>query len=187
MITLVLTFAVIALYTWVPDSSDLYFSLFSIESGNLSGLISGHFTHSDLNHLIWNAGALAILAIFIERHSKTLLFASLLTGLISVNALLLSDWSTLEVYCGLSGVLNSLLVVALWLMWRESRSPWAWLILVGAVAKVAVEIIFANAIFSQTSWPPFPQAHAAGMVGGICLVVLVIAFESFNKNPKRVW
>jgi hypothetical protein len=108
----------------------------------------------------------------LERHSRGYWWASLVTGIIAVSVLLLSPFSQLENYCGLSGVLNTLLLVLIWLEWRISRSGLMIVIAIGSIAKVAVEIYLGESLLTNISWPPYAWSHAAGLAGGFIIIWL---------------
>ena len=120
---------VLAIHLVPFDTDILLFGSREIQDGQLWRLLTGHLVHADWNHLAWNALGLAVLGWLIERRSRRLLWLSLLAGTACVNTLLM--FSSLDYYCGLSGVLNAPLVVAQWLEWRASHSRW-----VAAVATV---------------------------------------------------
>lgn len=165
--------ALLAVFHWlVPDRSLLWFSADAIAQGETWRFISGHFVHADTGHLLWNALGLAILGLLIEWRSRSMLLAALVAGILAVGILLLSSASPLEHYCGLSGVLNSLLVVALWMEWRASRSLLVIAVACGSLAKVVIEVSTGVAIVSDISWPPWAWSHAAGLVGGLIALLL---------------
>jgi rhomboid family GlyGly-CTERM serine protease len=156
----------------VPDRSLLWFSADAIAQGETWRFISGHFVHADTVHLLWNALGLAILGGLIEWRSRSMLLAALAAGIVAVGTLLLTPASPLEYYCGLSGVLNSLLAVALWMEWRATRS---WLVIAvacGSLGKVVIEVSTGVSIVSDISWPTWAWSHAAGLVGGLIAVLL---------------
>ena len=126
--------------------------------------------HADLQHLWWNCLGLAVLGTLLEYRSRTTLLVALGVGIVSVNALLLTPFSQLYYYCGLSGVLNTLLLVALWLEWKATRS---WLIIVlsgGVILKTLVEVSQGVSIMTHISWPPYAWSHVAGMIGGLFVI-----------------
>lgn len=142
----------------------LYFDRNSGAGALIGQLISGHWIHGDVSHLMWNMVALLVLGATIERYGKGLLCGSLMAGMLAVDALLLSPFSPIQHYCGLSGVLNTLLGVALWLLWRETRSPVVVFVGLLSVAKVIAEVRSGEALLTQTRWPPFPLSHLAGLL-----------------------
>lgn len=168
-LTISLLTLVMAIYAWAPDPSVLYFAPTEIAGGQAWRLLTGHLVHADLNHLFWNALGLLVLGVLIERHSRRLLGIALLAGTLAVNLLLLV--SGLDYYCGLSGVLNTLLVIALWLEWRSTRSWWVAAVAAGCLIKVAIEINTGHSLISQISWPPYAWSHLAGMIGGVVAVL----------------
>jgi rhomboid family GlyGly-CTERM serine protease len=162
--------ALMGLYWLVPDKTVLYFNAADIVRGETWRIVTGHFMHADLEHLLWNGLGLAVLGMLIEQRSRMMLWVALGVGVFSVSALLLSPFSQLEYYCGLSGVLNTLLLIALWLEWQATRS---WLIIAiagGSVAKVLIEVALGASIMTHISWPPYAWSHVAGLIGGLILV-----------------
>lgn len=179
LLTIGLIALLIGLYFLVPDKTLLYFSADDIARGDIWRIVSGHFTHADLEHLLWNCLGLAVLGTLIEQHSRAQWWTALLVGFASVSALLLSPFSQLENYCGLSGVLNTLLLVLIWLEWRLTRS---WLMIViacGSIAKVVIEIYLGQSLLTNISWPPYAWSHVAGLIGGL----IVIWFQSTTSRP----
>jgi rhomboid family GlyGly-CTERM serine protease len=165
-----LVITLIGLHWLAPDKTFLYFSAADIARGETWRIVTGHFVHADPEHLLWNCLGLAVLGVLIELRSRTMLWTAFGAGIASVSALLLTPFSQLEYYCGLSGVLNTLLLVALWLEWRRTRS---WLIIVitfGSIAKAVIEVTLGASIVTHISWPPYAWSHVAGLIGGLMVV-----------------
>ena len=129
--------------------------------------------HADLQHLLWNCLGLAVLGTLLEYRSRAVLTTSLAIGILSVSALLLTPYTQLVYYCGLSGVLNTLLLVALWIEWKLSRSWLIILIACGSIAKVVVEVSQGVSIMTDISWPPYAWSHVAGLAGGFFVIWLL--------------
>jgi rhomboid family GlyGly-CTERM serine protease len=170
----VLTFSLvailIAIHALAPDRSVLWFGAEDIARGEIWRFFTGHLTHADVGHLWWNCLGLAVLGSLLECHSRSLLGITLAGGIIAVGILLLTPFSQLQYYCGLSGVLNTLLLVALWVEWRRSRS---WLILLLAfccIVKTAIEVSLGASVLTNISWPPYAWAHVAGLSGGVIVI-----------------
>jgi len=163
--------AVLAGLHWLaPDKTLLYFSAADIARGEAWRIVSGQLVHADLEHLLWNGLGLAVLGTIVEYRSRATLLAALGAGTVFVSALLLSPWSPLDYYCGLSGVLNTLLLVALWQEWRISRS---WLLIsiaFACAAKLIVELSQGVSILTDVSWPPYAWSHLAGLTAGLFVV-----------------
>ena len=159
----------------------LYFDHQQLARGHFWVLLTGHWIHADVQHLAWNVTALAVLAAILETRSRRLLLWSLCIGTVCVDLLLLSPLSLLQRYCGLSGLLNTLLGVALYQYWRETRSTLVILVAILCIAKIALEIFSGQSVFTDISWPPFAMAHLAGMLG----VPWVISASKANNSGHR--
>ena len=172
VLTLGITMVLIGLHLLVTDKTQLYFSAAEIYKGQAWRLISGHLMHADLQHLLWNCLGLVVLGTLLEYRSRRTLITSLGAGIIFVNALLLTPFSQLDYYCGLSGVLNTLLLVALWVEWKLTRS---WLIIVlafGSITKALVETSQGISLITDISWPPYAWSHLTGLSGGLVVIYI---------------
>ena len=146
--------------------------------GSYSSFLSGHWVHSDLEHALWNIGALIILGYLFEPILKQRLFTIMLSA-----SLLLSLWlrlfaPELTAYCGLSGILNALLVTGTLSLWQQHRSSIYLLILLLTAIKNITEILSQHALFTHSAWPSFPQAHIAGMLIGVILFLVGLRVNS---------
>jgi membrane associated rhomboid family serine protease len=150
----------------------LYFDYQRLIAGNGVGLVSGHWLHVDTGHMVWNVLALAILGALIESQSRRLLLWSLVLGTASVDLLLLSPLSDLVRYCGLSGLLNTLMGVVLFLLWNGTRSLMVPAIGLLWVIKTGVELQSGQSLLTAISWPPYAPAHLAGMVAAPLALLL---------------
>lgn len=104
---------------WVYDRA-------AIADGEWWRLFSGHWLHGDGGHLGWNLVALLLLSGLVESRGRWLLLACLLLGSLVVDAVLGLAMPDLAYYCGLSGVLNALLLPALAGLWRHEDSLRMW-------------------------------------------------------------
>ena len=182
VLTISLMLTLFGLHYLVDDKSQLNFSAGYILKGEYWRLVSGHFMHADLQHLLWNCLGLAVLGSVLEYRSRGVLTISLGIGIIFVNALLLTPYSQLAYYCGLSGVLNTLLLVALWLEWRITRSWLIVLIACGSIAKVLIEVLQGTSIVTHISWPPYAWSHVAGLVGGLLVILMMNVVDKISAR-----
>ena len=139
----------------------------AIARGEWWRLLTGHWVHSDPAHAGWDIAALLLLGALFEARLKWCLPLALLIGTVGVDAWLWWFDPALRYYCGLSGILNSLLVVGLLQYWRERRHPLILLTGVGAAVKIIVEINSGQALLTHTAWPGVPAVHAAGFLCGL--------------------
>jgi len=173
ILTMSLVTTLISLYWLVTDKTRLYFSAADIFQGEFWRLVSGHFMHADLQHLLWNCLGLAVLGTLLEYRSRRVLWAALGAGIVFVSALLLTPFSQLEYYCGLSGVLNTLLLVALWLEWKSTRSLLIIVLTLGITLKTLIEVSQGVSLLTHISWPPYAWSHVAGLIAGVCIICVL--------------
>jgi membrane associated rhomboid family serine protease len=136
VITLGLLLAIVVLHWLAPDKTLLFFSAADITRGETWRILSGHFMHADLEHLLWNGVGLAVLGTLIELRSRIMLWAALGAGIVSVRE------------------------------WRVSRSWLVIAIALGSVLKAVIEAATATSIVTNISWPPYAWSHVAGLFGG---------------------
>lgn len=177
-LTVTLVVVLAGLHFIPVDKTLLYFSATDIARGETWRVLSGHFIHTDAQHLFWNCLGLVVLGALIERRSRWMLCAALGLGVAAVSFLLLSPMSQLDYYCGLSGVLNTLLLVALWLEWIHTHSRVLIAVACASLAKVIVEVSLGTSIVTHISWPPYAWSHVAGLAGGIVVILFYMGFES---------
>ena len=157
------------------------------DANNAWQLISAHFVHISPDHLTWNLIAFAILGGFIEQHSIKRLLLSLGIGIVCVSLYLITLFD-MAAYAGLSGVLNTLLVTALYQIAKTPGYRTAAIFsFIASTAKIFVELIAGQALFSSMIWPPVPEAHLAGLIGGIvfCLITHVKQCSSTALPSNR--
>lgn len=164
ILTLALCFITLMLAA-LPETiqQSLYFTIHSLESGRWIGAVTGHWIHVGNEHLLWNVTALAVLGAIVEQCSRRLLLPGLLVGTACVDLLLLSPVSDISQYCGLSGILNTLLGIVLFIYWQKTRSRMVIAVGILSLLKIIVEIALAESLFTSTTWPPYALAHLAGL------------------------
>ncbi len=198
IMTIAVTVLVIVLFVIAPFGSDLFQALLASKHLGLHWYtpITTQFIHTDLNHLVFDAFAFAVLSYCIEIkciETKTwqywLISLSSCFGVIGVWFLIQSQFNQ---YAGLSGALNGLFVVALYCLLdvdklRVQKTAWngfLFLLLIGAVVKNSYELYTDVALFSDTRWRSTPSFHTVGMVVGCVLVAVFYLFER-RKKPTR--
>lgn len=134
--------------------------------------ISAHWVHADTPHLAWNLLAFLLLGGLLEREGRGWLIAGLLVGALAVSASLAFLMPEIAFYCGLSGVLNTLWILALDRQWRRQTHAVLPLLALLSLLKIGYEMWSGAAVLTETAWPSLPQAHLAGWGVGVILVVL---------------
>lgn len=154
-----------------PAAPELVFDRSAIAAGEIWRLVTGHLVHGDARHAMWDIGALAIIGCAMEERGRRRILAAAAAGIVVVDAWLWWFLPELERYCGLSGMLNALFVVALADLWQACRHPAVPLVALLLLAKLAAEISSGVSLVVTTAWPSLPEAHLAGCLGGLCLVL----------------
>jgi len=185
--TLVLATAAVSAYlAFGAAPADWVFDREAIAAGEWWRLLTGHWVHSDARHAAWDIAALLMFGFLFEPRLSWSLPTVLLLASLGVDAWLWWGDSALRYYCGLSAILNSLLVCGLAGMWRESRHPLILLTAVGAALKIVVEIKTGHSLVTQTAWPSVPATHAAGFICGLLLAAGGIARRAKYRSPPVV-
>lgn len=142
-------------------------------------LISGHFVHSNLNHLYLNcAGLLLVWALHGEYYAyyRLFLLSAIASVLIGLSILILTHYQT---YFGLSGVIHFLLIWgALKDIQRRERT--GYLLFIGIVIKVLYELTGADlsATSALIGASVATEAHAIGVISSIFTYII------FSKIKK---
>jgi len=158
------------------------FDRVAIAQGEWWRLFTGHWVHSDLAHAGWDITALLVFGVLFEVRLRWRLPLALLIGTVGVDAWLWWGDQTLYYYCGLSGILNSLLIVGLLQLWCDLRHPLVALTGMGAAVKILLEINSGQALLTQTAWPSVPTVHAVGFLCGLIYVLRIRMVGSSLHN-----
>lgn len=173
--------AAIATGLWLllgPAPTALVFDRTAIADGELWRLVTGHLVHSDGWHALWDIGALALIARLLAGQGWRREAIAAGASLLAVNVCLWWGLPELERYCGLSGVLNGLMVVALADLWRRYRHPAFPAAALLLALKLAAETATGQSVFLNPEWPGVPLAHVAGCLGGLAFLILDSALRS---------
>lgn len=205
LVGLVMVFGVVTLglQLWPGAAEALQFSRVRYAQGAYWQLLTAQWVHLSLGHALGNALACAVLVLFSGRWLgwRTQLLA-LCGGYAGVVAVLAWD-AQCSYYAGASGALHGLLAGnALCLVWGghlqgpqtdAAAGPWlssarrVGLALLGAVV---LKLWWQSggtpvAAWSGWSFPVYHPAHIAGALGGMVLVLLVLAARAAGATPKQ--
>lgn len=182
IVTLSIALVVVALY-FIAGAMPEFLIWHQPPTTRIWQWVSAHFAHISLGHLVWNVAAFVILGSIIEQTSRKVLGLSLVAGVVGVNIYLLSLFQ-MSAYAGLSGALNALLITALYFLYKQPAYKLASVLtLIASIGKIAVEYVYEFSLFSKLPWPAVPEAHMAGLVGGIALVLfLEIRIKTLMKS-----
>ncbi len=176
----------LALALWLGPGATpagLVYDRTAIAAGEIWRLWSGHWVHVDAAHALWNIGALVLLGLLLEPAGRLRLLAAILAGMTGVSAALWWGLPDLERYCGLSGMLNALVPLALARYWRAS--PLFPLLAPGFAGKLLLENLQQGSLLLSSAWPAIPAAHLAGALVGLLLLALPAHFPGAPQNPPE--
>lgn len=176
-------FLAVAAGLWLyfgPAPEALVFDRAALAQGEWWRWLTGHLVHSDGQHALWDIAALGLIGGLMEHNGRRRMAAATLAGLVAVNVCLMGCLPGLDRYCGLSGVLNTLFVVALADLWRQRRHPAIPLAGLGLILKLAAEMATHQSLVVDMQWPGVPEAHLAGCVGGMGF----LAIERLSRRSR---
>ncbi len=156
----------------------LVFDKLAVREGEYWRLLTGHFTHSSFSHSFWNVLAFSASLMWLGIYSMRMILLAIVVGVVMVSGLLISSWSPLDYYCGLSGILFSPLIIAAYLHARHHKGLINLIPLGVICVKLIVDLTVHKAIFVDTIWLVYPESHLAGAVAGL----LVIVIEQMRRN-----
>ncbi|MCG8427589.1 MAG: rhombosortase [Chromatiales bacterium] len=166
------TFAV-GLYLWAgPAAPAWVFDRIAIGQGEWWRLFTGHFVHSDLSHLQWDIVAFVVIAGMLEQQSRRLILSGLSAGFLVIGGWLWWGEPELLYYCGLSGINHTLLVLLFHQLWKGGAHPLLFVSGLAVVAKMIVELVSNQALFTNTAWPSLPSAHVAGVAAAVLFLII---------------
>jgi rhomboid family GlyGly-CTERM serine protease len=174
-----------ALFGPMPDELLWY----RIDSGQQDywRYLTGHFVHTDSEHLAWNVGALLVIGGTLEALCGLNAFRQ--TTLIVFSTLTISagiHWfqPELDWYAGFSGILNAYFILFLWSTWRQYRHMATIITAVGLVIKIVIETMVGSSLIGAGTFAVVPVAHAVGTTTGV-LVIVTFAFKNHSFMPNK--
>lgn len=175
-VTLAVAMAACALLASAGWTGVLTYDRAAIAAGEPWRLFTGHLTHWNFDHLLWDVLAFIAAGAIIEGRSRRTLLATLGLSAVAISATVWIAQPELASYRGLSGVDSALFTCAGVLLFHEARrsgnARFAWLIglaLFGFLAKIGYEIATGATLFVDSAaagFVPLPLAHAVGGAAG---------------------
>ena len=152
----------------------------ALASGQLWRLWTGHLVHASLAHFAFDVGVAALLVVVFRLRSAILW----MPPLISLG--LLACYPGLDCYYGLSGLLHGFVVLIAGRIALEERGAArfiAWGLVLGTLAKAAVETATGSGIFTSGIDMGGPVLHGAHLVGAVAgaIGLLPRVFEKLHR------
>lgn len=158
------------------------FDTHAILNGEVWRLASGHLIHSSTSHMALDLLAFVVTASYVERYSRKLLLSSILVSTVALDLWLLSPFSEISRYCGLSGLLFAPVIIAVLYMREKMKGPLRNLPLVLCGIKLALDLSKEQTLFVATSWNAYPEAHLIGALAGIAVYLCAV---HRNTMPEK--
>lgn len=183
--TLWFSAAVISFFAGGPALFDLFvFNKTLILKGEFWRILTGHFVHMNIDHLIWDLLAFIVLGSVIELKGKHLI-SSFVACCLAVSAWMFLGEPELLSYYGLSGALNGWLVMASLTLWEQAKEKKYLMVLVIALVKSGYEVLSNKPLFIDPQTSTVPSSHVAGLLGGVACW-MYIKFQSARMLLPRV-
>ena len=166
---------------WPAVAHRLQYDRPRIGAGELWRIVTCHWTHWSLDHLVWDLGMLVLLAALCWRLGRGRTVAAVASAAVLIPAVLWFVSPQMRLYRGLSGLDAALFVLlAAGLLrrelaggrWRSAVLPAG--LLLGFAGKVVYEAVTGTTVFVDpgADFVPVPLAHLVGAVCGGAAAVL---------------
>ncbi len=160
----------------------LQFDRLAIEHQEYWRLVTGHWTHASLEHLVWDVLSFLLLGALCERNCRRRFAITVGASVATISASVWIFQPDLAFYRGLSGLDSALFALLAVSMLREkitSRSRFGVVaiaaLLAAFAAKVGYEFVSGTTLFvSHTGFVPVPLAHAVGGAVGVLVGMLPV-------------
>ena len=178
-----LLLVILALLVFVSTTATehLQYDRNATQMGEFWRLITSHWTHWSLDHLLWDVFAFAVLAGLCERAGRTRLLACIIASALSISLGVMVIRPDMPLYRGLSGIDSALFtLVALEMVKRSlidgdrQRVSIVVACLVAFMLKVVFELLTGTTVFvdsAQSGMVPLPLAHVIGAGVGFLFAV----------------
>lgn len=151
----------------------LLFDKTLIAQGEYWRLFTAHFVHCNFQHLLWDLLAFLIIGSVIELNNNRHFIPCLIISCLGVSAWMFFVETSFSSYCGLSGALNGMLVLAAIMQYRRTGEKMCLGVLLATIAKIIFELSTHETIFTDLSVRAVPGSHAAGYLAGIIYLILI--------------
>lgn len=184
---LCLVAAAVAAWPWLQQTLQL--DVLAIQHGELWRFLTGHLTHWNGNHFLWDIVVFAVLGALCETRDRSLFLATILIAAGAISTWMMSAPNGLQTYRGLSGIDTGLFSLLATLLVAEARTkgdrPVQWIVGMGAaglILKTWWEFQSGATVFvdQTTDFVAVPMAHVAGGLTG-----LLVALGSLAAQQTR--
>ena len=168
----------------------LEFDRVAVTTGQWWRLLSGHLTHWNGEHVLWDAGVFLALGVLCERIDRRRFAACFLGSALVIPAVVWFASPEILVYRGLSGIDSAMfiLVAVTVLRTQWASRDWLWVLLaagllIAFVVKTGFEQATGGTLFVNSAAAGFiviPAAHTAGAAVGA-----IVGLAGRTVSPER--
>ena len=181
--TIGLALLAVVVYFWPRGTELLVYDRTALHVGQIWRLWTGHLTHVNLGHLVWNLAVFLPAGVWLERLHPALTRWFYFGAALAISILLYLVESTLLRYSGLSGIATGQLVLLAMLQLKRGSGepPWFWIAVLLLVAtKIAIEAASSTPIFVDLSngVRNVPLAHIGGVA---CAFATFFVHRRFSR------
>jgi rhomboid family GlyGly-CTERM serine protease len=154
----------------------------ALSNGQVWRAITGHVTHWNWNHFVWDALMFAALGALIESRSRWALIWTLVTSAVAISLTLWLVQPEIIQYRGLSGLDSALFAYVLAAIYSEAKASarrphqlGAFLLAACFAAKIGYECLTGLTLFvdsESVGFRPLPSVHAVGAICGLAVAGL---------------
>ena len=159
------------IYAFPALTEALQYDRSAVLRGELWRIVTCHWTHWSLDHLLWDLAVFVGLGAACELMNRPRYVASLAAATVLVPVAIATFLPNIEIYRGLSG-LDSTLFALLVVLNLDKRLSLGVFFFVGFLVKTAYELATGGTVFVSSSpgIDSVPLAHAVGAAVGILMV-----------------
>lgn len=166
----------------------------AVAGGEVWRIVTGHFIHWNLEHLLWNVAVFCLLGILSELYDKKGYFLCLSVGTLMIPLILWWLQPDLGSYRGLSGMASGLFLFVALRILIDNFCNRQWLPAAAALVctiaffgKVTFETMSGATVFAETGglYQPVPLVHFVGGLIGISVAMLGI-YGDGKRTPVSV-
>ena len=164
----------VAAFTFVMPSIAGWMEYTRAQSTQAWRFFTCHWTHFDVNHLLWSGSMFVLLAAMLERRGRRRLMLCIVTSALAVSVAVHFAAPGVATYRGLSGIDSALFALLLLDLFREARvagdrrAIWLHTALgLAFSAKLVFEVWTGGSVFvSAEAYDSVPLAHFVGAASG---------------------
>ena len=164
----------------------------SILHGEWSRLLTGHLTHWNFDHFVWDAATLLVLGVACVWRSVGRTVSALLGSAVAISASLVWLQPDVATYRGLSGLDSALFTLLAAMIWRESRRTGRWKLgtvaiaaALGFLAKAAYESATGATLFVDSANAGFIPLASAHLIGGAVGAIVGLMPNNGRRGSRR--